>query len=910
MNPKVVEKLDTLFRAPQEDFYVRRIIWWIDEAGDFANDIEGLTLEGVKVVKLTSTNNFTVKKMLEIDDPTGDYLIYSQSVGDEPARPDKSYNVHRSPSVGDDGNRPATDDDWFLDIKNYSLLFRADRVSLDMEELGMDTSSREMRIAMEQNNDFFNNAQRLKGLAQSGIKFTSPKDLHLGIMAVLCGIPGDSIADVIIAVLSASAMDDGSLSVGDDGNRPVSVGTPFMVSAPLTNIEKFGNPDIFWQYVSAFTGYTKSHINPLAKLASHILTIALSYQLPELEILGLPKNVTTEHKTNCYQLIHQWQRGESKTSLQSICERVTHEINLINILKKYSEKNDIISLCKCDTFPCINQYILTHFFTDFAENDLIKHKDIFSAVEAMQHSGWFELTEHYIQCLYYLAKMKEFISAHSGSLDLAKSSEIWTFYTAHGYPMDTYYRYFHYYYAKSLHFGDEELDDALKKCIDKVEGLYSEKYLKKINRCWTSAIATDLLEHGFVKQREIARQRDFYRENIDGKATSDYHIFVVISDALRFEVGAQLADELNKQSKGEANLKSMQATFPTITSFGMASLLPYKDFGIHYRNTNIDITLDGKPTATTEQRAAILQTKDPKSVAILYNTLINLDKEQSRALVKGKNVIYIYHNEIDARGEQIENQVFDACQSAVEQLMSVVRKIVNSMNGTNVIITADHGFLYTYKSIPEHQKLEQDFTGEVYDIDRRYALVAPQTTAEHLLPVKMDTLYSGTPLRGYTPHETIRLKKQGGGVNYTHGGISLQEMVLPVIFYKAKHYGRYEAKTPGLVLISETRKITNLTFYLDFLQEHPVSTKVKACLYTMSFIDENESTISDTQAILADRASDNGQERGFRVRFTLKNLTYDKQKTYNLVIKDDEETTKQIAFKIDMAISGDFGFDL
>jgi len=884
VNPKVVDKLKTLFKAPQEDFYDRRIIWWIDEAGDFANDVEGLTLEGVKVVKLTSTNNFTVKKILEIDDPTGDYLIYDQFNNME------NHPVCFAATPPQEGNKK--DDDWFLDIKKYSLIFQADRVSLRMEELGMDTGNREMRIAMEQNNDFFNNAQRLKGLVQSGIPFTTPKDLHLGIMGVLCDISGGSIADVIIAVLSTTAMDDGSLSV------------------PLSNIEKFGNPDIFWQYVSAFTGYTKSHINPLPKLASHILTIALAYQLPELEILGLPKNVTTEQKTNCYQLVHQWQRGESKTSLQSHCERVTHEINLINILKKYSEKNDIISLCKCDTFPCINQYILTHFFTDFAENDLIKHKDIFTAVEAMQHSGWFELTEHYIQCLYYLAKMKEFISAHSGSLESAKPSEIWTFYTAHGYQMDTYYRHFHYYYAKSLHYGNDDLDDTLKKCIDKVEGLYSIKYLNKINGCWTSAIASDLLEHGFVKQREISRQRDFYRENIDGKATSDYHIFVVISDALRFEVGVQLADELNKQSKGEANLKSMQATFPTITSFGMASLLPYKDFGIHYRNTNIDITLDGKPTASTEQRAAILQAKDPQSVVVLYNTLINLDKEQSRALVKGKNVIYIYHNEIDARGEQIENQVFDACQSAVEQLMSVVRKIVNSMNGTNVIITADHGFLYTYNPIPEHQKLEQDFTGEIFDIGKRYALVAPQTTAEHLLPVKMDTLYSGSPLRGYTPHETIRLKKQGGGANYVHGGVSLQEIVLPVIFYKAKHYGRYEAKTPGLVLISETRKITNLTFCLDFLQKDPVSTKVKVCLYTMSFINENDSTISDTQAILADRTSENGQERGFRVRFTLKNRKYDKQKTYHLVIKDDEDTTTQIAFKIDMAISGDFNFDL
>lgn len=34
---------------------------------------------------------------------------------------------------------------------------------------------------------------------------------------------------------------------------------------------------------------------------------------------------------------------------------------------------------------------------------------------------------------------------------------------------------------------------------------------------------------------------------------------------------------------------------------------------------------------------------------------------------------------------------------------------------------------------------------------------------------------------GFAPRESIRLKMNGGGMNFVHGGISLQKMVVPVI---------------------------------------------------------------------------------------------------------------------------------
>ena len=168
-------------------------------------------------------------------------------------------------------------------------------------------------------------------------------------------------------------------------------------------------------------------------------------------------------------------------------------------------------------------------------------------------------------------------------------------------------------------------------------------------------------------------------------------------------------------------------------------------------------------------------------------------------------------------------------------------------------------------------------------------------------------------MKGYAPQDIVRIKVQGGGENYVHGGISLQEMVVPVIVYKGMRssYKRYvEVQNPGLSLISESRKVSNLIFSLDFLQKQPVGEKVQACSYTLYFNDDEGISVSDTQTVIADRTSSNASDRVFRVRFTLKQMKFNKNKIYRLVIANDTDVPEEFEFRIDIAFADDFGFDL
>ena len=141
----------------------------------------------------------------------------------------------------------------------------------------------------------------------------------------------------------------------------------------------------------------------------------------------------------------------------------------------------------------------------------------------------------------------------------------------------------------------------------------------------------------------------------------------------------------------------------------------------------------------------------------------------------------------------------------------------------------------------------------------------------------------------------------------------VQEMVVPVIAFKnlrSKSKQYVEVKSAGLKLLSESRKITNLLFSLDFLQEQPVGDKVQPCTYTIYMTDGEGVVVSDRQPVIADRTSANASERVFRVRFNLKAGTYDRKQEYRLVIANGTDVPEEVGFQIDVAFADDFGFDL
>jgi hypothetical protein len=257
--------------------------------------------------------------------------------------------------------------------------------------------------------------------------------------------------------------------------------------------------------------------------------------------------------------------------------------------------------------------------------------------------------------------------------------------------------------------------------------------------------------------------------------------------------------------------------------------------------------------------------------------------------------------------------VFPACENAIVQLKNLVKIIVNDFGATNIIITADHGFLFTYSPLTEDDKVDKaGFVNRIVQYGRRYAIMTKDSHPEYLQKVRL--LDGDTEFEAYAPKENIRIKGSGG-LNYVHGGTSLQEMVVPVIEYRylrnnsaeyQRNRHKYDTKPVEVALLSATHKISNMIFSLSFYQKEAVGDNREAANYQVYFTDAAGKQISDVQKIIADKTSDNGQERTFRCSFNLKSQKYDSKEIYYLVIADEngmpisrEEFQIDIAFAVD-----------
>ena len=853
--------LNERFTAPLPEFYQRRIIFWQDEDREFESTLDELELPGVNIIKLTGANNFAVKKLLLHDDLTGNYLIYNPF----------SY--------------AAPQDDWLRDIELYSEEFRADYYSILMGELNINPSP-VMRRTVKLYATFFGNKDRVAKLRKIGREYQTPLQLHIDIMAVLAGLSGGSAQDVFIAVLSAGL---------DEENN-----------AALNNIKKFGNIEAFWQLVRKYTGFIHEEDKPLGFFASHVLLTALAQTMNPSVLKGLERFISESNRAYCYSIVHEWRNREDNTALWDLCRTVEQELQLPSRF----DRQEIETLLTGDIFPSIHEVILKRFFSETAEH-VVKTDLILKTVENRRTSGWIEHFSYYYDCLYFIAKMQEFYQNNAAGFHIVEPKTVWKLYTEKAYEMDSFYRHFHYTFGCTLKDSNPVLEDKLKRAVEYVEGLYQNWYLKELTGCWTNAVCENLATLGYVS--EISKQRDFYTHYIKPLAGKNTRAFVIISDALRYEVAAELCNTLIRTTKGTAKLEAMQAIFPSITKFGMAALLPGRKITV---DEDMSVYAEELPTSSTQERERVLCSSNPNSVAIQYNDVLGMKRAERRELVSGKEVVYIYHNTIDAIGDKAptENKVFGACEDAIQEISNILRIIVNDMQGTDIFITSDHGFLYTYSPLTEGNKIGKSiFTGKVYEVGRRYALTEPSTTAEYLLPIQLDGEIGGVPVKGYTPQDFTRIKISGGGENYVHGGVSLQELCVPVIAFKnlrtsSKKY--VEVTNAELKLLSESRKVSNLLFSLDFFQRQPVGDKVQPCAYTIYMTDDESVPVSDRQTVIADRTSLNASERVFRVRFNLKAGAYDSKKIYRLVIANETDLPEEVEFHIDIAFADDFGFDL
>lgn len=843
----IKKELEERFAEPLDEFYKRRIIFWNDEDGDFKEEVTDLELSNAKVLILDESNQFSSKKLLSYDDQDSNYLVYNPLIVDP-------------------------EHDWFLDIKLYSDEYRADQTSRWMQDMHI-ANTPELRKEVKYYKGFFNAASRRKLISNFDGVIDKKSSLYMSILSAICGTKERTPESIIKSVMLA----------GTDLENPIKM-----------NLLKYSVSDLFWRMARSATGFNASE--KIDDLTNHVVLSAISRTMSSDVLFGLESRYSDIYSGYCYDLIFNWIHSEDKNIFKPIGDFVTSNLSLANRFDQF----DISNLVDTDVLPVTDEVILTKLMHSIIARNL-DTDSIMSVVEKRRTSAWYEDYSYFYEGIYQVALMNKFYESHLNGFHHVTAKDIWDTYTSDYYQMDSYYREFHNAFSTCLQTIHPSLDDDFKDIAEYVEKEYKNWYLDKLATNWNKVIEDDLSSTG--KITGLAQQTDFYQDvvkKIDGK------VFVIISDAMRYDVAHSLAKQLEIETKADVSISAQQGIYPTITKFGMAALLPHKKLETVVQNGSVKVLVDGHASEMSD-RDGILKSYSENSVALRYKDIISMKRDEKRAAVKGKDIVYIYHDTIDVSSHNDESTVFDACSKAINEIKNLVNVICNDLQGVNVVITSDHGFLYTYQELSEEDKMERSsFKQNIIEQGRRYVITDNEANPDFLMPV--NGIYNNANMLGFASRENIRIKG-AGGVNFVHGGTSLQEMCVPVITYKYLRSGykalrinkdKYDTKQVSIALLSSNRKVSNMIFNLSFYQKEAVKDNYVPCTYIAYIEDTTGNEVSDRQKIIADKTSTVAKDREFKCTFNLKSQKFNNTDTYYLVIIDEEG--KQVPIKEEVQI--------
>lgn len=421
--------------------------------------------------------------------------------------------------------------------------------------------------------------------------------------------------------------------------------------------------------------------------------------------------------------------------------------------------------------------------------------------------------------------------------------------------IDQLYRQFTYAFQTA------EFKQPLEDLAERVEATYVTDFVDPLGVAWQQQV--DEIQRW--RTTAVISQSAFYDRYI-AKLTRVGHkkAVVVISDAMRFEVAKELESRVLGLDKFDAETGAMLGVLPSYTQLGMAALLPHSLLA-HSPNGD-PVLVDGVRSDGSANRSRILEAVG--GVAVQAKDFVEMKPAERRDLYSSHQVLYLYHDTIDATGDNAksEHRTFAAVSEALDQLVDLVKKLANA-NATNIFVTADHGFLYQRSKLAPQFNLTVKPQGEqIVAEKRRYVLGRGLKKDTAFRTFHPEQIGLSSDLEVQIPNSIHRIVKPGAGFQFVHGGASLQEIVVPVVSINKGRSATVESV--NVDIHPESDKITTGQVVVKLYQTLRVEPKrtARRLLAGLYFGDQ---LISNEKEIMFDSESGEGRDRFQSVRLLL-----------------------------------------
>lgn len=749
-------------------------------------------------------------------------------------------------------NAPADSDNWLLGLQLKSYIFNADSVSLLMNDIGIDISYKPF---VAKHFKFFDSKSRLDGFCKLYQKEDSDEVMAIKMIASIVKTNFD-FENICIKLLSNESL--------------------------YEEILKFQLEEYFWKEIKKTYRYDLQ--NP---------SIAdFGYKLLQNHFFSFADHKRCELNNEAVLFVKHWMDSNSnKNSYEKLSKTVQNELAIENAIAEF----DCDKLINCDTYEICEQKIIQEIDAIIKTNPENATK-IIHLRQAREHTFWYKKYENIYKSFEFASKLISFTKNLKVQIkDFDDGVKKYVEYFSNG---DYFYRkYF-------IHSNASEHLQILKELGEKIENTYLNDFLRVVNDIWQTKL-------GDYKNSTFHYQRNFFKNNCQPLLEKDQRVFVIISDALRYECALELKNIINGLNRYNASISSMIGVLPSFTQLGVASLLPNKKLSFDAKDDTVFV--DGISSKGSENRDKILKNNIQKSCYISSEEFLNFSIDDGREFAKNHNLIYIYHNEIDATGDKRENEskVFDAVESSFNTLQKIMKQIFN-MNGTNIFLSSDHGFLYQNSQTSESELCKVDKIDDANRFNRRFIIAKDIIQNQCVDIFEASDLLIDREIQIALAKSVNKMKMQGGGSRYVHGGASLQEMIIPLVHITKKRSDDVKCVEVSCLPINQ---ITTNSVMLSFYQEEPITDKTKPITLKIAFFSSSGEQLSNAQIFAFESVDLYDRNREVKLRFDLKAnaKNYSGQmiilKMKKMVENSNEEIElKNYNIKLQLSFANDFDF--